>query len=188
MKEEVSIRRAAPADAAAIGRAHVACLHETYTGLMPNEWLATRTVEERTALWRNVIEDPVARSTMAVCVAERDGEVCGFGSCGPQRVDFVAEMGFAGEFSAIYVLQRYQRQKIGVRLLRDLAAALLENGIDTAALWCLKDNIGARRFYERLGGEFLMEREGPEFHAGQIEIVYGWRDVAQLKIGCEGGN
>jgi ribosomal protein S18 acetylase RimI-like enzyme len=180
MKEETSVRRAAPQDASEIGRVHVACLHETYTGLMPVEWLATRTVEERTALWKNVIENPVARSTMAVCVAEQGGEVCGFGSCGPQRVEFVAEMGFKGEFSAIYVLRRFQRQRTGLKLMHGLAVALLENGIDTAALWCLRDNTGARRFYERLGGEFLLEREGPEIHAGQIEIVYGWRDIASL--------
>jgi len=87
------------------------------------------------------------------------------------------------EFSAVYVLQRFQRRGIGLGLMHGVAAALLENGVDMAALWCLKDNTGARRFYERLGGEFLLERAGPEIHAGQIEIVYGWRDLAaQLEV------
>ena len=183
MKEETSIRRAAPADSVAIGRVHVACLHETYADLMPREWLATRTVEERTTRWTSILEEPAANSTIAVCVAECGGEVCGFASCGWQRAEFLEDLGFAGEFSAVYVLQRFQRRGIGLGLMHGVAAALLENGVDMAALWCLKDNTGARRFYERLGGEFLLERAGPEIHAGQIEIVYGWRDLAaQLEV------
>lgn len=180
MRDDASIRIAGPADAAAIGRIHVACLHETYTDLMPPEWLAERTVEERTARWKIVLDEPAACSTIAVCIAECEGDICGFASCGWQRTESLKEMGFAGEFSAIYVLRRFQRQGIGLSLMRSLAAAALERGIGTAALWCLKDNEGARRFYERIGGEFLLERVGPEAHAGRIEVAYGWPDLAEL--------
>jgi ribosomal protein S18 acetylase RimI-like enzyme len=180
MTEETSIRRAAPADAGAIGRVHAACLHETYTGLMPSDWLAARTAEERISRWKNILDEPDACGTMAVYIAECGGDVCGFASCGWQRTESMKESGFAGEFSAIYVLQRFQRQKIGVKLMRDLVAALLENGVDSAALWCLKDNSGARRFYESIGGEFLLEQVGTEEHANRIEIAYGWRNLGGL--------
>jgi ribosomal protein S18 acetylase RimI-like enzyme len=185
MREEAIIRRAAPADAAAIGPLHVACLHETYTDLMPSDWLAVRTVEERTSLWGRVLNDPVASNTIAVCIAECEGAICGFGSCGWQRADSLTQLGFPGEFSAIYVLQRFQRRGIGRALMRGLTSALVESRIGAAALWCLKDNDRARRFYEALGGEFVLEQVGPEFHAGQIEVVYGWRDMAQLMSRCE---
>jgi ribosomal protein S18 acetylase RimI-like enzyme len=187
MKEETFIRRALPTDAAAIGCVHVACLHETYTDLMPPDWLAARTVEERTSRWKNILDEPVACSTIAVCIAECGDEVCGFASCGQQRTEFLKESGFAGEFSAIYVLRRFQRRGIGLALMYSVASALLDNGIDAAALWCLKDNAGARSFYERIGGEFLLEQVGPEGHAGRIEVAYGWRDLAQLKARCEDG-
>lgn len=147
MREGTFIRIAGPADATAIGRVHVACLHETYTGLMPPEWLAERTVEERTSLWKTVLDEPAARSTIAVCIAECEGEICGFASCGWQRTQSLKELGFAGEFSAIYVLRRFHRQGVGLALMRRLAAAALESGIGTAALWCLKDNENACRFY-----------------------------------------
>ena len=180
MKEEAAIRSAVPADAAAIGRVHVACLHETYTDLMPPEWLAERTVEERTSLWKSVLDEPAARSTIAVCVAECESDVCGFASCGWQRTASLKELGFAGEFSAIYVLRRFQRRGIGLALMRSLASAALESGVHTAALWCLKDNEGACRFYEHVGGEFLFEQVGPEVHAGRIEVAYGWRNLLLL--------
>jgi hypothetical protein len=64
--------------------------------------------------------------------------------------------------------------------MRSLAAALLEDGIRTTALWCLKDNAAARCFYERLGGEFLIEQQGTEAHANRIEVGYGWRNLVQL--------
>jgi GNAT superfamily N-acetyltransferase len=185
MRQETSILKATPGDASAIGRVHVACLHETYTGLMPSEWLAVRTVEERTSRWKEILDDPAACSTIAVHIAERGGSVCGFASCGSPRTEVLKELGFAGEFSAIYVLRRFQGQGTGVALMRSLAAALLENGIGTAALWCLKGNSRARRFYERIGGEFLIEQAGPETHAGRVEVAYGWRDLLQLAAGYE---
>jgi GNAT superfamily N-acetyltransferase len=185
MKEEASIRRAAPADAAAIGQVHAACLHETYAGLMPPDWLAARTVEERTLMWANILDEPAARSTIAVYIAECGGGVCGFGSCGWQRTEFLKELGFAGEFSAIYVLRRFQRRGIGLKLMRGLASASLKEGIGAAALWCLKDNAGARRFYERINGEFLLEQMGTEAHANCTEVAYGWRNLAGLAARSE---
>jgi len=185
MKNEPSIRRATPADASSIGRVHVTGLHETYSGIMPSEWLAARTPEERTGRWKNIIEEPVACSTIAVFIAEYGGDVCGFASCGRQRTEFLKGLGFGGEISAIYVLRRHQRRGIGVALMRKLISVLLEDGLDAAALWCLAENIPARRFYECLGGEFLLEQAGPEIHAGQLEIAYGWRSLASLAARLE---
>jgi hypothetical protein len=64
--------------------------------------------------------------------------------------------------------------------MHSLASALTETGINAAALWCLKDNADARKFYERIGGEFLIEQQGSEAHANCIEVAYGWRDIARL--------
>jgi ribosomal protein S18 acetylase RimI-like enzyme len=180
MNQGTPIRRATSADAAAIGRIHVDCLRETYTGLMPPEWLAARTVEERTSRWKDILDDPEVFDTIAVCIAECGDGVCGFASCGSQRTEFLRERGYAGEISAIYILRRFQRRGIGLELMSGLASALQENGIETAALWCLRDNVGARHFYERIGGEFLLEQEGSDAHANQIEVAYGWRDLARL--------
>ncbi len=82
--------------------------------------------------------------------------------------------------SAIYVLERFQGQGIGRALMGCAASALSEINIGAVALWCLRDNAHARRFYERIGGEFLIEQQGTEAHANQIEVAYGWRDLGCL--------
>jgi ribosomal protein S18 acetylase RimI-like enzyme len=180
MNEGASIRTASPADAAVIGRLHAACLNETYAGLLPAEWLAAQTVEERTRRWERILDEPAAFGAIAVYVAESEGEICGLASCGRQRTEFLKDEGFAGEFSAIYVLRRFQRQGTGRTLMRALTSALLGNRIEAAALWCLKNNWPARRFYESIGGEFLLEQPGTEAHANAIEIAMGWRNLAKL--------
>lgn len=185
MRKGISIRSAMPADAAAIGQVHVDCLHETYTSLMPAQWLAARTVEERTSRWKNILDEQSACGTIAVFIARCGDDICGFASCGWQRTAILKELGFAGEFSAVYVLRRFQRRGIGLALMCSLASAASENGITAAALWCLRDNVDARRFYERIGGEFLLEQVGSEVHAGRSEVAYGWRDLAQLEIRCD---
>ncbi len=175
------IRSATPADAAVIGRIHVTCLHETYTGLLPPDWLFAQTVEDRTSRWKIILDAPAASGAVAVEIAECEGGICGLASCGWQRTELLKDFGFIGEFSAIYVLQQFQRRGIGLALMRSLVSALLERGIGTAALWCLKDNTSARSFYERIDGAFLLEQPGTEAHAESIEVAYGWRDLARLR-------
>lgn len=43
----------------------------------------------------------------------------------------------------------------------------------------LKNNAPVRRFYERIGGEFVSEREFDEEGAILPEIVYGWDRTRQ---------
>jgi hypothetical protein len=48
-------------------------------------------------------------------------------------------------------------------------------------VWVLRENAGARQFYERIGGEFVDEREEIHEAFALIDIAYGWRDLAQLR-------
>jgi hypothetical protein len=62
-----------------------------------------------------------------------------------------------------------------------MAASLRDRGHANAAVWVLRDNLGARRFYEALGGEAtgvegVWSIEGLEIP----DIAYGWRDLAGL--------
>jgi len=42
--------------------------------------------------------------------------------------------------------------------MSSMASRLLEQSRKAATLWVLRDNAGARRFYERLGGKLVGER------------------------------
>jgi ribosomal protein S18 acetylase RimI-like enzyme len=140
------LRAAAPADADAIGAVHVAACHESYRGIVPEAMLAALSVEGRSAMWRTILDDPAASGAVAIVVAEVGGTIAGFGSCGRQRDDMLAQTGFDGEISAIYLLSAHQRRGIGRALMAAMAQALAGDGHRAAALWVLRDNAPARGF------------------------------------------
>jgi hypothetical protein len=52
--------------------------------------------------------------------------------------------------------------------------------LEAATLWVLRENAGARRFYERIGGEVVGEKEDIRDQRIFIEVAYGWRNLAEL--------
>jgi len=178
------IRIATPNDAPALAAMHVASWRETYTGLLPDKMLSSLSVESRAAAWAKIMQDPgtepaTERSTV-VHLAEHQGAIIGFGSCGAQRTESLNAKGYDGEISAIYVLHEYQKRKIGTRLLRTMSSDLVSRGFSAAALWVLRENTKARRVYERFGGKVIAEREDVRDGAVLVELAYGWPDLEEL--------
>jgi len=176
----ISFRQAAPGDAAALGALHVTSWRETYAGILPDHVLDGLSVEARSAMWTEILNDPPAFGGAAVFVAESGGEIVGFGSCSGQRDEALKEKGFAGEIGAIYVLRSHQRAGAGSSLMSLLAQKLLAQGRSSASLWVLRENAGARAFYERLGGALVGERNEEQAGAMLCEIAYGWGEVSRL--------
>jgi ribosomal protein S18 acetylase RimI-like enzyme len=189
--DEVAIRRAQVGDAAAIAAVHVAAWRETYAGLAPARMLSAFSVAERARRWHRILTapDPSLESAVFVAVA-RGREVIGFGSCGRQPAPDLVASGFAGEFSALYLLTAHQRQGIGRRLMGLMAQDLLAREMRGAALWVLRDNEPARRFYETLGAKLVGQRietvdgfiSGERTGAQDVlhEVAYGWPDLSPL--------
>jgi ribosomal protein S18 acetylase RimI-like enzyme len=172
------IRRAASPDAPDLARMHVESWRETYPGLVPAVMLSSLSVDARTAAWSRILSEP-ARAT-AVFVAELDGRIVAFGSCGPQRSEALRARRYDGEISTIYVLQAFQRRALGTRLLAAMASRLEASGFRAASLWVLRENAPARRFYERHGGQVIAEREDARPEGTLLEVAYGWVDVADI--------
>ena len=82
-------------------------------------------------------------------VAEWDGTVAGFATCGPERIvpTHSAQGGRSGEVYALYVHPDVWNRGIGTRLFEASRELLARDGFDTITLWVLQDNIHARRFY-----------------------------------------
>jgi ribosomal protein S18 acetylase RimI-like enzyme len=175
-----NIRIATPEDARALGAMHIASWHETYTGLLPDKMLSALSVESRAAAWAKIMREPATGRSTAVYLAEHQGTIIGFGSCGAQRTESLEAQGYAGELSAIYVLREFQKRKIGTHLLRAMSSDLIGRGFNAAALWVLRDNLTARRFYERYTGHVIAEREDVRDDAVLIELAYGWPDLKEL--------
>lgn len=176
----VDYRLATAEDAAAIGALHVASWRETYTGLLPQEMLASLSVDSRAAMWTTVLAAPARPDGTRVYVAESAGEVVGFGACGGQRDEAMRERGFAGEFGAIYILRSQQGAGTGRALMTLMARDLEARSMRSAGLWVLRENVGARGFYEGLGGTIIIEKEVADGDTTLNEVAYGWPDLACL--------
>jgi ribosomal protein S18 acetylase RimI-like enzyme len=174
----VDIRPARPEDAAAIARVHVAIWQTSYRGLIDDALIDEVTVEQREAMWGDILT--AYTETHPVLVATDYGVgVCGFGNAGPLRGEDV--LGYSGEFKTLYLLPAYQRRGIGGAMLSRLVALLIERGHDTALAWVLASN-PACGFYESMGGVLCAQRLAEDEDEGDspADLAYGWSDLAAL--------
>lgn len=167
------VRRAVLDDADAIERIRTDTWRDAYRGLMPDSLLdgldydATR----RRALMRAPPPHQFA------LVAEVDGAVVGFCLGGRSRTP---DDPFRGEVYAIYVLPEHQGRGIGRALLGAGAKELLERGFPSMIIWVLRENAPSRRFYERMGGEYVRDDERELTGVRVTESGYGWKDISPL--------
>ena len=175
------IRPATPDDAETIAQIHVASWRESYAELMPAETLAGLDVAERAKVWRGIVAAGPASD--ATFVLEFVGEApLGFASCGAQRSDRLAVLGYPAEFEAIYILRRGQGRGGGRALMRVMARHLLGQGWEAASVWVFRDNPAARRFYEALGGVATGIDGTWTTHGLTLpDMSYGWRDLRGLE-------
>jgi GNAT superfamily N-acetyltransferase len=170
-----TIRPATDADVLPMAQVHIVSWRETYPGMLPEPMLARMSIADEAIRWQRMLDHPRAWGGAIAFVAEQDGSVVGYGSCGEQRTEPLRDRGFTGEVGELYVLRGAQRQGAGSGLMKAMAGALLERGHRAMSLWVLEQNADARRFYESLGGTPVAEKR-----AGLIEVAYGWSDLQQL--------
>ena len=169
------IREAHAVDAAAIARVHVDSWRTTYAGLLPSDFLASLSYEEREQYWSRVLS--ASARTSFICVAEdEEGRIVGFASGGPERDGDAA---YNGELYAIYVLAQCQRRGIGSRLTATVVRWLVEQDIDSMLLWVLADN-PSRGFYETMGARRIREKAAKVGGIEVVEVAYGWSDLRDL--------
>lgn len=175
----VVLRRANAVDAPAIAAVRVESWRATYRGIIPDSYLDEMREDESTELWFRVLTAPKNAST-AVFVAEVAGEVVGF-SAGLMLPEKKFELD--AELSAIYLKPKYQDQGLGQRLVRMVADAYQSHGANGMLVWVLAENKVARQFYEKLGGELLIEQDFLWDDLSLREVGYGWRDLTTLAKG-----
>ncbi len=183
----VQIRAAAADDAAALGRLHLRCWHETYTGLVPQALLAQFTLERSCEIWEHILRGPTAHAAAKVYLLDQaatplepDG-LAGFGACCAQRTVDLADRGFDAEISSIYLLKSCQRRGWGALLFDRLAHDLLSRGFRGMSLWVHRDNAPAHGFYLRHGGTVVGEKREVREHGTLHETAYGWPRLSALR-------
>ena len=153
------------ADVEEIARVHVQCWQESYSGLLPDEFLKTLPIDAKIAQWRQTVSDP----QVFTWVAREAGRIVGFVSCGPAREG--AAKGADGEILAIYILNAYHGRKIGRSLIAAAARFWLSKGGRNLIVLSMAGNGQAAAFYEALGG---------------VQVYEGSFEIGGTRIGDKG--
>lgn len=180
----ISVRRARPADAVAIGAVHVAAWRSAYPGILPDGFLARLSVPRQAAHY-----DASIRSGTGVYVATASGldlpagsgpRVIGFATAGRARASMVSGRRLAeGEIETLYVLDDWRDRGIGRRLMRAAGGHLAETGCKSAFLWVLRQN-PSRWFYERLGGRVVAEAGICVGGENLVQTAFVWDPIERL--------
>ena len=130
------------------GYVHWKSWQETYSNMMPNDFLSNITLEKCV-----IMAHKQPQNTLLLKV---DGRVVGF-SCYKESMN--SEL--ANELIALYLLKEYHGQKLGYALL-NATIKKMKNGRDVL-LWVLKGNDRAIRFYKRCGFVFTGKEKNLPF-------------------------
>lgn len=120
---------------------HYNSWHETYAGLIDDNYLENFTLEKCITM-ANRFKDNIL-------VAKDNEKVIGFVGYGSYRNESLPD---TGEIFSIYVLQEYHGQKVGFELMNKAFEKLADYA--QIAVWVLKGNERAISFYKRYGFEF----------------------------------
>lgn len=123
------------------GYVHYKSWQETYKGLIDPEYLKNITEEKCKTI--------AHKWTDNIIIAKDGDKVIGFVAYGRCRSE---EINDCGEIFAIYVLADYYGQKVGYELMNAAFEKLA--AFKKIAVWVLKGNERAIKFYERYGFRF----------------------------------
>ena len=180
----ISIRRARPADAIAIGAVHVAAWRSAYPGILPDDFLARLSVPRQAAHYDHAIRGntPVYVATVSgqEAISGSSPRVVGFATGGRGRLaDVNGKRIGEGEVETLYVLDDFRDRGVGRRLMRAIAAHLAESGCRSVYVWVLRDN-PSRWFYQRLGGLAVAESMTRVGGQSVMQTAFVWNPIERL--------
>ena len=127
--------------------------------MCPDEYLDHRVDEERLSVWKSRFQVP--NKNQHIVVAEDEAGVFAGFVC--TYLNFHKKWG--AYLDNLHVAPEYQGLGMGQRLMQKAAEWVKENeSSSTLYLHVLKENHGAIRFYERIGGKFI----------GEVEVDLPW--------------
>ena len=142
----VELRRARPADAAALARLGAETFEETFGHLYRPDDLQLFLKNHAVEHWQAELGD----EAFAILIVEDGGEPVGYAKIGPPHLPFEPR-GVAVELRQFYLLKPWQGQGISERMMRWVIDEAERRGGDDLYLSVFIENHRARRFYERWG-------------------------------------
>ncbi|HCW74209.1 MAG TPA: GNAT family N-acetyltransferase [Clostridiaceae bacterium] len=147
-------------DAEILGEIHAASWKEAYKEIIPHEVLRKFTAEKREEYFYKAIIEKRGQNAVIYKDDTPAGLIC-IGKCRDEdRYDTY------GEIWGIYLKPEFWNMGIGYELMTWGIEELKKQGYSKVTLWVLKDNHGARRFYEKYG--FFPDGTEKEIHVGKV--------------------
>jgi ribosomal protein S18 acetylase RimI-like enzyme len=143
----VHLRHARAGDARGIAAVHVQTWRDAYRDQLPAPFLAALSVEARERYWADELK--VMPADRQPWVADAEGTIVGFVTCGPARETSASAQ--TGEVYSLYVLPDCWDRGVGRSLLAHAVRDLAHHGYSEVIVWLLADNRRARLFYEMAG-------------------------------------
>lgn len=139
------IRQATLEDAPAIAQIHVQTWQKAYRGQVPDTYLDTLDIVQRTKTWKKIL----LSGELKVFVADLKNDLVGFCTLG-KSCDKDARKN-TGEIGAIYIAPPVWRKGYGKKLIETAIDESKRMAFDTLTLWVLDSNTPAKLFYEQIG-------------------------------------
>ena len=123
-----------------------------YKGIIDDEYLENMNYEERIKMRQKDYKE------IGFIVAEHDNEVVGFCRYTDNMEKTPETPEVDCELRALYVKPELKHNGIGKKMFQYAVNEFKNIGKTKMVLWCLKDNVLARKFYEKMGGIIIKER------------------------------
>jgi len=169
------IRHATLADAERMGFINAASWRTTYTGLIDERTFEKMTPEVMVAKWTRIITNYTKTSSFSF-VAEVDGEVVGYVSCGPNR--HTTQSQFEWELLALYLLKEHQSKGFGKALFCEAVNEMKRLHVKSMILYVLSSNMPSRKFYESFKPDFTGSAKVMIDEIEYNDTYYVWSDIA----------
>ena len=152
------VEASTPEHFSALSRIHALAWRFAYAGALPRSFLEGEITEDR---WVPFFQEGFRTGKHCGLLVLRDGQPVCSGSCGPARLDAgqdgnlcafdnAAYAGW-GEVISLYTLPGETGKGYGSLLLEEMIRRQAQAGRPGCLLYVLRENQGARRFYERHG-------------------------------------
>jgi len=166
----MNIDRATLDDVRVVAQIHVDAWRAAYANILPADYLASLSVEQREEMWKKTVES----GRPELLVAKESGTVLGWVSFSACR-DKDAPASQA-EIWAIYVAPSSWSRGIGRQLWQRARDLMLLQGYGICSLWVFPENEQAIRFYRSVG--FVAD------DLPQQQFKLGGRQLQEVRYVC----
>ena len=124
----------------------------SYKGMIDDEYLENMNVENKIKMREKDYKEN------RFIVAEINNEIVGFCRYTDNMEKTPETPEVDCELRALYVKPELKHNGIGKKMFQYAVNEFKNMGKTKMVLWCLKDNVLARKFYEKMGGKIIKER------------------------------